>query len=223
MLNSNESNIPINTFDLNSVVEKHIIYVIHGAKDSGKTKLTSKIANFLEMYHRKYDQNMIISGYSDQSPFLQNYDVCQEYSSDHFDKFSMTVRQNVDNKTTRFLHIADQVPGIEKNDKYVGLYMNHRHYRISMIYTSQYPLSLTPALRGNSDYIFILAEKSPSVREMLYHAYGCMIFSNVELFYKVLDQCTQNNGGTMVIRIPRRSRKDTQSDYDMIKEYVSSF
>jgi len=71
------------------------------------------------------------------------------------------------------------------------LFMNGRHWKIMLIITMQYPLGITPNLRTNIDYIFILRENYVSNRKRLYEHYAGM-FPNFEMFCQVMDQCTEN-------------------------------
>ena len=72
-----------------------------------------------------------------------------------------------------------------------SLFMNGRHYKIMFIITMQYALGITPNLRTNIDYVFILRENYMSNRKRLYEHYAGM-FPTFEMFCQVMDQCTEN-------------------------------
>ncbi len=55
----------------------------------------------------------------------------------------------------------------------------------------QFPLGISPQLRGNIDYVFILRENIVSNRKRIYEHYAGM-FPTFEMFCKVMDQCTEN-------------------------------
>ena len=55
----------------------------------------------------------------------------------------------------------------------------------------QYALGITPNLRTNIDFIFILRENYVSNRKRLYEHYAGM-FPTFEMFSQVMDQCTEN-------------------------------
>ena len=57
--------------------------------------------------------------------------------------------------------------------------------------TLQYAIDLPPALRANSDYIFVFKEPVLANREKLYkNFFG--IFPTFDMFNKVMDACTEN-------------------------------
>lgn len=69
--------------------------------------------------------------------------------------------------------------------------MNGRHYKTLFIITMQYALGITPNLRTNIDYVFILRENYVSNRKRLYENYAGM-FPSFEIFSQVMDQCTED-------------------------------
>lgn len=71
------------------------------------------------------------------------------------------------------------------------LFLNGRHAKVMLIMTMQYPLGLSPILRTNLDYVFILREPYLSNREKIWRNYASM-FPTLESFCSIMDQCTQN-------------------------------
>jgi hypothetical protein len=71
-------------------------------------------------------------------------------------------------------------------------FFNGRHWNLMFMVTMQYPLGITPNLRTNIDYVFILRESNYENRQRLYKNYAGM-FSSFELFCTVMDQCTENH------------------------------
>jgi len=71
------------------------------------------------------------------------------------------------------------------------LFMNGRHLHCMLIITMQYPLGITPNLRTNIDYVFILREPYLNNRKKIWENYASM-FPTLESFCSVLDQCTEN-------------------------------
>jgi len=64
------------------------------------------------------------------------------------------------------------------------LLYNGRHYEIMYILTMQYPLGITPELRSNFDYIFLLKEEYISNQKKLFDHYAGM-FPNFDSFRQV--------------------------------------
>jgi hypothetical protein len=77
----------------------------------------------------------------------------------------------------------------EESTRYV--FMNGRHVDMMTIITMQYPLGITPNLRTNVDFIFILRENITSNRRRIYDNYAGM-FPTFEMFSQFMDQCTEN-------------------------------
>jgi energy-coupling factor transporter ATP-binding protein EcfA2 len=71
------------------------------------------------------------------------------------------------------------------------LFMNGRHFKISLLLTAQYCMDLPPALRTNIDYVFILKDPIRRNRQRLYENFAG-IFPTFESFCDALDQTTEN-------------------------------
>lgn len=70
-------------------------------------------------------------------------------------------------------------------------FMNGRHWKIFFMLSMQYCMDLTPDLRANVDYVFILRENIVQNREKLYKSFFG-VFPNFNTFSKVMDACTEN-------------------------------
>jgi hypothetical protein len=77
----------------------------------------------------------------------------------------------------------------EESTRYV--FMNGRHIDMMTIITMQYPLGITPNLRTNVDFVFILRENILGNRRRIYENYAGM-FPTFEMFCTFMDQCTEN-------------------------------
>lgn len=71
------------------------------------------------------------------------------------------------------------------------MFMNGRHWKISIILSCQYIMLLDTACRSNTDYLFVLREMIPKNRIRIYDNFFGM-FPRKQDFYHVLDSCTQN-------------------------------
>jgi len=85
----------------------------------------------------------------------------------------------------------------EKDPSIKEILMNGRHYGLTYILTMQTPLGVTPDLRLNFDYVFLLKEDSNINKKKLYENYASM-FSNLKVFDSVFTSCTKDFA-TMVI------------------------
>jgi len=70
-------------------------------------------------------------------------------------------------------------------------FMNGRHWQLFFMLTMQYCMDLTPDLRANVDYIFILRENVIQNREKLYKSFFG-IFPSFDAFNQVMTACTEN-------------------------------
>jgi len=80
-----------------------------------------------------------------------------------------------------------------KDENILELFFNGRHYHISFILTMQFSLGITPEMRGNFDYIFLLSEDIISNRKRLYDHYAGM-FPTFDIFQQVFTEVTTDYG-----------------------------
>ena len=100
-----------------------------------------------------------------------------------------------------------------KDDNILEILMNGRHYKLTYILTMQTPLGITPDLRLNFDYIFLLKEDSSINKKKLWDNYASM-FPSLPAFDKVFSICTKEYR-SMVI--------DNRAPADNIQEKVFWF
>lgn len=95
-----------------------------------------------------------------------------------------------------------------KDQPIMELLFNGRHYRLMYILTMQFPLGITPELRCNFDYIFLLAEDFYSNLKRLFDHYAGM-FPTFDSFRTVFNVVTQDFGCMVIVnRGARRSFTD---------------
>lgn len=80
-----------------------------------------------------------------------------------------------------------------KDGPVMELFFNGRHFQIMYILTMQFPLGISPELRCNFDYIFLLAEDFTSNQKRLYDHYAGM-FPDLNSFKQVFKTLTDNYG-----------------------------
>ena len=78
-----------------------------------------------------------------------------------------------------------------KDENILEILMNGRHYKLTYILTMQTPLGITPDLRLNFDYVFLLKEDSSINKKKLYDNYASM-FPTLMAFEKVFFECTKD-------------------------------
>jgi hypothetical protein len=90
-----------------------------------------------------------------------------------------------------------------KDASVLSIFNEGRHFQLTYILAMQYSLGISPELRSNFDFVFLLGEDNFSNRQRLYTHY-CGIFPTRDLFEMTFSELT-NNYGCMVINNRVRS------------------
>ena len=208
------SSLPIREFKLEWLVPNPAICMI-AKRGSGKSVLVQEILEHLDS-KSGIPGGMIISPTDKMSTFYGDFipDLYVHYQYDHDliadvlyrqemmiakCKQKMKVKRKVD---PRAFIVMDDCLGSKKtwikDDKIMEMFFNGRHYKLTYIFTMQYPLGITPELRSNFDYIFILAEDFTSNIKKLYEQYAGM-FPNLDAFRQVFKMLTQDYGAMVIV------------------------
>ena len=188
---------------------KSPMMVIIGKKDTGKSFL---VRDILHTTHRHFPVGTVISATEGANEFFQNM-VPSKFIHDKYkpeivqnvikrqatikarrnqDKASRGGSSNVDPRAFLILDdcLYDAKSWInEESTRFV--FMNGRHIDLMTIITMQYPLGITPNLRTNVDFVFILRENILGNRRRIYENYAGM-FPTFEMFCTFMDQCTEH-------------------------------
>lgn len=208
-------NFQLKQFNMNMIKErceidsrKSPMIVIIGKKDTGKSFL---VRDILFETQSCFPVGTVISGTEVANEFFQHM-VPSKFIHDKYSpeiimrviKRQMNVKQNRNrDKTTRggsssmdpraFLILDDCLYDStwikEESTRYV--FMNGRHIDMLTMITMQYPLGITPNLRTNVDFVFILRENILGNRRRIYENYAGM-FPTFDMFCTFMDQCTEN-------------------------------
>jgi len=84
-----------------------------------------------------------------------------------------------------------------KDPRVSELLFNGRHRQITYILTMQYPLGISPELRSNFDYVFLLAEDTTSNLKRIYEHYAGML-PDFNSFRQVFRQLTEDYGAMVI-------------------------
>lgn len=84
-----------------------------------------------------------------------------------------------------------------KDPKVSELLFNGRHRQITYILTMQFPLGISPELRSNFDYVFLLADDTTSNLKRIYEHYAGM-FPDFNTFRIVFRQLTEDHGAMVI-------------------------
>jgi hypothetical protein len=208
-------NFQLRKFDINMIKDrteidsrKSPMIIVIGKKDTGKSFL---IRDILFNSQSCFPVGTVISGTEVANEFFQNM-VPSKFIHDKYspqivmnvikrqmnikqtrnkDKASKGGQSNIDPRA--FLILDDCLYDAswikEESTRYV--FMNGRHIDMMTMITMQYPLGITPNLRTNVDFVFILRENILGNRRRIYENYAGM-FPTFEMFCDFMDQCTEN-------------------------------
>ena len=192
-------------FDISSITYDKVVVLI-GKRETGKSFLVRDLLYF----HRDIPIGTVISPTEQANRFFGNIVppvfIHEEYTPEVLG--NVVRRQKLvmeaadtqrrlygacDTDPRAFLVLDDcMYDNTWIHDKNIRLlFMNGRHYKVMFIITMQYPLGITPALRTNIDYVFILRENLIKNRRRIYENYAGM-FPTYDVFSQVMDQCTEN-------------------------------
>ena len=76
--------------------------------------------------------------------------------------------------------------------------MNGRHYQLTFMLTMQYSLGISPELRSNFDYIFLLGDDFISNQKRLFDHYAGM-FPTLKSFREVFSALTKDYGCMVIV------------------------
>ena len=187
---------------------KSPMIVVIGKKDTGKSFL---VRDILYNVQNEFPIGTVISGTEVANEFFQHM-VPSKLIHDKYkpDIVMNTIKRQLSVKTSRnqdknrgggnshidpraFLILDDCLYDsswiAQESTRYV--FMNGRHIDLMTIITMQYPLGITPNLRTNVDFIFILRETMINNRKRIYDNYAGM-FPTFEMFCQFMDQCTED-------------------------------
>lgn len=187
---------------------KSPMMVIIGKKDTGKSFLIRDILATTQSY---FPVGTVISGTEVANEFFQHM-IPSKLIHDKYrpEIVSNVIKRQLGIKTARnadkkarggsssidpraFLILDDCLYDNtwinQESTRYI--FMNGRHIDMMTIITMQYPLGISPNLRTNVDFIFILRENITRNRRIIYENYAGM-FPTYEMFSQFMDQCTED-------------------------------
>jgi hypothetical protein len=221
-----EQKIPIKKFDLSEMVQ-HPAIVMIAKRGSGKSWICRAILKHLHTI----PVGLIIAPTDKMSMFYGTFFpdsyIHYDYKSEIIEKLIYRQEQMIEKRKrykaqgkyvdTRSIIIMDDClakKGSWMRDQPIAeLLMNGRHYHITYILTMQYPLGITPELRGNFDYIFLMADNFQSNLKRMYDHYAGM-FPSFDSFRQIFQELTKNFQAMVVI-----NRGNNAEFFEQIKVY----
>jgi len=201
----NGSSLPIRQFKFEDMVINPAIVMV-AKRGSGKSWVVRAI-----MHHfRKIPVGIVISPTDRMNSFYNNFFpdtyIHYEYKTDLIQKILARQTEfcekekkrkeqgkNLDARSYIIMDDCLSSKGTWMRDPPIQeLLFNGRHYQIMYILTMQYPLGITPELRSNFDYFFLLKEETVSNQKRIYDHYAGML-PNFNSFVQVFTKLTLDN------------------------------
>jgi hypothetical protein len=214
-------NIDLKKFDM-TMIKDHETVVLIGARNTGKSYLVKDM-----LYHHKHiPVGTCISPTEEANKCFGDHIppifIHSEYTPELIDNV-LTRQKDIVGK---IMNGGSEMKSIDPNafllmddclydrtwvkDKSIReIFMNGRHWKLLFILTMQYPLGITPNLRSNVDWVFILRNNIMRDRKTLYEHYAGM-FPSFEIFCETLNACTENFECLVIHKSSRSNKLDEQ-------------
>ena len=175
-----------------------------GKRRTGKTWV---FRNIMYLFKDKFQAGLIISQTDELNKFWREY-VPKKYI---FNKYDPEILQAVFRRQKKILNdvnktdeekdkeapffillddvISDQ--RLKYDESLMELFVAGRHYRLFVLITTQYAKAITPTLRGNTDYCFMMKTIQQRQLEALWEDFGS--FLTKDAFSQVLNAYTEDN------------------------------
>lgn len=189
-----------------------------GKRRTGKTWV---FRNIMYLFKDKFRAGLVISQTDELNKFWQQY-IPKQYIHNRYDPsilHAVFKRQKAilnDTKKTDeekekeapFFILLDDVISDQRlkyDEALMELFVAGRHYKLFVLITTQYAKAITPVLRGNTDYCFMMKCIQQRQLEALWEDFGS--FLTKDAFTQILNVYTEDNEVLVVNTCP-----DTQVD-----------
>ena len=178
------------------LVSPFSINIFVGRRKSGKTVA---IFSFLNHFKDVFTSGIVFCGsvataqlYANVVPKAFIYD---KHSDELIERVIARQEDRIRRGTVTPMFLIFDDLGFDKrsmNSKAMkSLFMNGRHYKICVLISLQYAMSIGPSLRSNVDFVFASREKSPIYRQKLFDSFN-LCFKKFAEFDNVYVACTNN-------------------------------
>lgn len=187
-------NIQLKRFDPSRIANDKVCVVI-GKRGTGKSTLVTDL-----LWHKRNIPAGVVMSATEEGnhyykQFIPDLFIYGDYNKETIEKVierqKKLISQNKDIPTFILLDDCMYNKAFMKDSCIRQCFMNGRHWKIFFVLTMQYCMDLSPDLRANVDYVFILRENVIQNRERLWKSFFG-VFPSFELFNQVMNACTEN-------------------------------
>ena len=187
-------NIQLKKFDPSRISDDKVCVVI-GKRGTGKSTLVTDL-----LWHkRNIPIGVVMSATEEGNHYYQQFVpdifIHGDYNRDTIEKVIERQKNLIAAKKSSpaFILLDDCMynKAFMKDTCIRQCFMNGRHWKLFFILTMQYCMDLSPDLRANVDYVFILRENIIQNRERLWKSFFG-VFPSFDLFNQVMNACTEN-------------------------------
>lgn len=184
-----------------------------GKRRTGKSWV---FRNLMYLMKDKFDAGIIISQTDELNKFWRQYVpskyIYPKYQPEILDAVFKRQKKILNDpqltdeqkdKIAPFFILLDDVISDQRlkyDENLMELFVAGRHYRLFILITTQYAKAITPTLRGNTDYCFIMKTIQQKQRESLWEDFGD--FLTKDAFAAILDAYTEDNEVLVVDTCP---------------------
>ena len=187
-------NIQLKKFKPENMADDKVCVFI-GKRGTGKSTLVTDI-----LYHKKHLPAGIVMSATEEGnhhykQYVPDLFIYGDYEREAIERVLERQKKLISaNKGTGSFILLDDCMYDRKFMKDICIrqcFMNGRHWKLFFMLTMQYCMDLTPDLRANVDYVFILRENVLQNREKLYKSFFG-VFPTFDMFNQVMNACTEN-------------------------------
>jgi len=173
------------------------VCIFIGKRGSGKSCLVTDI-----LYHKRHIPVGVVMSATEEGNhhykgFVPDLFIYNDYNKEVIERVLERQKRIINSGTTKksssFILLDDCMYDRKfmKDTCIRQCFMNGRHWKLFFMLTMQYCMDLSPDLRANVDYVFILRENIVQNREKLYKSFFG-IFPTFDMFNQVMNACTEN-------------------------------
>ena len=184
-----------------------------GKRRTGKTWV---FRNLMYLMKDKFKAGIVISQTDELNKFWRQY-IPKKYIYNKYDpsileavfRRQKTIMNDDElsdeqkDEEARFFILLDDVISDQRlkyDEALMELFVAGRHYKVFVLITTQYAKAITPTLRGNTDYCFMMKTIQQRQLEALWEDFGS--FLTKDAFAAVINQYTEDNECLVVNTCP---------------------